>query len=582
MADSYPEKIIPLIHIKRKVLACNSRQQLAALKQLPEIFESQRLTSVLTDIIFSGICNRDFYDRISPELYHEIEAVLPEDNQLDLKDSIYESQMLELPANRRKKRLPLTLLRIPSDLQCHLFLFLNIRDLMDVQRVCRSLCIMARNPCSLYALEIDAELSTNHHFFNESYSRPKLLSICHSQSIRRKYRRVIGNAKWGESVSNLCIDRVGAEIDLQNLGIFVNLEKCQIKWTRSILVNGQITSYHTLRELHIKGVRLTEDIIDEIRKFKNLEVLTLGCGAFCDSNLSEDSALVKLPRLREFSYSTGSARLFQKILIGSHPEVVKLEHWQPQDIPDMNAAVEAIRAIKYLHLDLWNSVDVINSLSPLLLKAQRLDSPLFEECKLSVKIQCGVDYDVSSALQPITTLMECGKTSKFHLISDRMVSSNVIKYDIVDFIRSSAPNTFNEITMNLTVVLYPHCIWRELDGIDIGEGDHEMVRNVVMEDIDEVEKWMKWWLVFDEQTMKQIGLQKLDIKFQYEAAFDFDDEFPDLVGEQKAGHFETIMRKMTDVWLQKRMDGWSDMDSRCVSMLSEDGLGYTVALSVRA
>ena len=82
----------------------------------------------------------------------------------------------------------------------------------------------------------------------------------------------------------------------------------------------------------------------------------------------------------------------------------------------------------------------------------------------------------------------------------------------------------------------------------------------------------------------------MHIKLKYEAAFDFD-EFPDLVGtlhfgdatlRQKAGHFEAIMRKMTDVWLQKRMNGWSHIDSRCVSMLNEDGLGYTVALSLRA
>ena len=466
---------------------------------------------------------------------------------------------------------------------------------MSIQPVCRSLCITARNPCSLYSLEIYSGLSTNHHFLNECYSRPKLLYISHAQSLLRTNKvpaPLVGNAKWSESITNLCIDGVHSIHDIQNLGTFVNLEKCKIIWTRSILVNGQIRSYHTLKVLHIEGVRLEEDVADEIRKFKNLEVLTLWDSTYSNSNLSDDSALVTLPRLREFSYTSRTVSgLFQKILIGSHPEVVNLKDYvKIKVIPQTDAAVEAIRAIKYLNMDLWNSVDVINSLSPLLQRAQQLGSKLFEECKLSVGIESGIDLDVSSKLQPIATLMECGKNSTFHLICDPMVSSNIIKYDIADFIRYSVFNTFNDITMDLTVELYLEDVWSELDSIDISERDHEVVRNVVMKDIDGAEKWMKLWLVFDEQNMKQIGIQKLDIKFKYECSFYFDD-LPELVGDwdyddaalrKKADHFEAIIRKMTDVWFQERVNGWRNIDSRCISKLNADGLSYTVAFSLRS
>ena len=544
MAAFYPEKIIPLIHVSRKLMACDSRQQMAVLQQLPQIFESHQLVSVLRGIIFSGICNRNFYDKIPAALYHEIASLLPEDNQLDLKDSLYESGLTEIPddteddeesANQKKKRLPLTLLRIPSDLQCLLLQFLNFHDLMSVQRVCRSLCITARNPCSLYSLGIDPELSSNHHFVNECYSRPKMLTIFHTHLFRRINEvpaYLNGNAKWSENVTNLCIDLVHSKFDMRNLGIFVNLEKCQIKWTRSILVNGQIRSYHTLKVLHIEGIAFTEDVIDEICKFKNLEVLTLEGGVYCDSNPSGNSAHVTLPRLREFSYSSPTTpRLFQRILIGSHPEIVNLEDdVEIKDIPQTHAAVQAIRAIKYLNLNLWNSPDLMHSLSPLLRKAQRLGTQLFEECKLFVKIESDVDdYDMSSALQPIATLMECGKNATFHLICEPMESSNVMNYDIVDFIRSSTSHTFNQITLDLSCILYLEYAWNELVDIDIGERDYEVVMDVVMKDIDEAEKWMKSWLVFDEQNMKQIGLQKLDIKFKYEVPVYFDD-LPDLVG----------------------------------------------------
>ena len=610
MAAFHLEKIIPLIRISRKLMACDSRQRLAVLQQIPQIFESHQLISVLTDIIFSGICSRNFYKRIPAALYHEIEEALPEDMQLDLKDSLYESQLVEASediegdegsANQKKKRLPLTLLRIPSDLQCHLFQFLNFRDLMRVQRVCRSLCITARNPCSLYSLEINPELSTNHHFLNECYSRPKSLSIYDNLPTHRTYRPLIGNAKWSESVINLCIAHIDSKFDIRNLGIFVNLEKCRIISTQSILGNGQIRSNYTLRILHIKNVNLTEDVIEEIDKFKNLEVLILrnDYGAYRDSNLSRNSAPITLPRLREFSYSScTSSRLFQRILIGSHPDVVNLKNdVKIEEIPPTDAAIDAIRAVKYLNVDLWNSVDVINSLSPLLRKAQRSGSPFFEDCKLSVGIDFDLDCNVSSTLQPIATLMECGKNSTFHLISDNMVSSDIIKYDIADFIKSSSFNTFNEMFMEMSVELYLEDVWSELDNIDIGELGYEVVRDVVMKDIDVAEKWMKSWLTFDKTNMKQIGMRKLDIKFKYEVSLNFED-LPDLVDwdddddaalRKKAKNLEGIMRKMTDLWFQHRVNCWSDIDSRCVSKIfelerscNEQGLAYSVGLSLRA
>lgn len=605
MTDFKPEKIIPFIRIMRKLRLCDTQQQLNVLQQLPRIFDSHGLTAVLREIIFSALF-QNIQQRIPATVYDDIESILPSDNQLKLRDSISESHMVESvqdsdeeqtedglsSTDQEEKTLPLTLLRIPTDLQYHLFHFLYYKDLMNVQGVCRALCISARNPCSIYCLHINPLSSKPCHFENECYSRPGLLSIRLFATKRRV--RIITNTKWSQNVSNLSIqyyDRTN--IDNESLGIFVNLEKCEIvaSWMDPrpyILLNGQIASYYTLRVLSLKRVELTEEVINSLRQFKNLEILSLAEHYGEDVQHSQHTDLVVLPQLKQFSFSASTlSERFNRILIGSCPVIVNVDCnrvYPGFTISQTDAAVRAFRGIKSLSLK-FCSLEIINALQPVLRKAKSVDYPFIEECTVSYEM---IHRENNFSLCPIITLFECSKTTKLHMSISHLDASLLTKYGIVTDILHAGYGTFNEVTVHVSFAFWMEKAFESIKFDNHNMSDGEAVKNAVMENIEEAEKWMKSWLIFDEQTMKQIGLRKLDIKFEYDMDLDFDDFRDTVVGfrdndelQAKADRFETVLKAKMHQWIQERVAFWSSTSQRCTVTIPKFR-GYQLTLSLRA
>ena len=590
MTAFFPEKLVPFIRVTRGLRACDNQQQFNVLQQLPELFKKHDVTSVLTDIILAGIRNPKFYKKIPAALLVNINASLPSDDQLHLKDSIYESRLVEEPnedkaaINHKKKRLPLNLLRIPSDLQYHLFHFLNYKELTSVQKVCRALCIAARNPSSIYSMELDHKsYSGNHKLLSEWLSRPRSLGIFLWRTTTSP-DLIVGNTKWGQQVTHLSIS-CARGVDLQNLGHFDNLTKCEIHSFPDILLNGQITSYFTLKELSLEGYHGTENVVDEIRKFQNLEHLSLEYSHHRDDNENEIANCsfldpISLPKLRTFSikFHHKLHHLFLRILIGSHPDTVSVEvPWMHEEciFPQSSAALRAIRAVNYLNIDVRN-MGLLDALHPLLERAQIQDKgPFFEECTLTFHIEC----DQQILLPPISTLFQCAKQSKLEL---RFFETDLSpKYDFERFVKEicSAPyGTFNEIKVNL----YIGIITSKMDDVDWCQGilnaledeecskaDRQTVRSLVMKSIDKLEEWVRAWLVFDEKRMKDIGLRKLDIEFKCNLSQDnehwvvIDDaDWNDEVGA-KAARVDDVLDDMAGEWIQQRAERWSDIDKRC-------------------
>lgn len=635
MSDFVPEKLIPFIRITRKIKAFNNQQQLTLLQQLPQIFEAHHLTSLLMNIVFSGIFDREHEERIPLSIYSDIQSILPSDTVLNMKDSIYDSRLVETienpdgdkrPNDQQKKKLPLTLLRIPSDLQFHLFHYLNYKELIKVQKTCRALCIVARNPLSVYSLVINHELSRNHDLRNhkfcaEYYSRPQSLTIdlidhvynddfidpryCVSRRSTWNSFPSFGNTKWGDNVKYLSIEHISAEKAhlLRNIGQFVNLQKCILN-TNSLdhlLLEDHIASQGTLIELSLYSIEMTDGVVDKIREFENLEILSVSESDRGDRRISRSKQYdpVSLPRLRRLTFYDFSP-LFVATLIGSHPETVKLYAYNlnvdcTSFIPRTEAAVNAICAVKYFHVD--TDLEGITALLPLLQKAKSVSHPIFEECKLTVILP---DTPDNRSLQPMITLLECGRHSKLELrcTPDYSNPDTPIRDDIVHCIKTAEFNIFNEVTVERIFVLQTeHAVW---DFHYHHESGQEAAKNVVMESIDKAEKWMRSWLIFDERNMRQIGLRKLDVKFKYKMAFIEHPEshywnINDSDGvmrkkSEKLIEFQAILRTMTDVWFRQRVNRWSDIDSRCVSMLTkdddwlakDDDLAYTVSLSLRS
>eukprot|EP01084_Bolivina_argentea_P127178 224975_1 len=92
---------------------------------------------------------------------------------------------------------PEHLLDIPEELLIHAFQFLSIQDLYSTEKVCRSLCLTARNPQSLYEIEIDAD---------KMHECPELLNkYCHPRYLKIK------------SLHIDCAERSGSSIILKQL-----------------------------------------------------------------------------------------------------------------------------------------------------------------------------------------------------------------------------------------------------------------------------------------------------------------------------------------------------------------------------
>lgn len=151
MTDFKPERLIPLIRVTRKFTACDTQQKLKVLQQLPSVFNAHQSMSLLSDIIVSGLFDRNIYEKISEDLYAAIATIFPSDDELHLTDSVYESQLKETPedpnaeepTNQKTKKLPLTLLRIPTDLQYRFLHCLDYKDLITAQKVCRAVFFVA-------------------------------------------------------------------------------------------------------------------------------------------------------------------------------------------------------------------------------------------------------------------------------------------------------------------------------------------------------------------------------------------------------------------------------------------------------
>ena len=587
MTTFEPEKLIPVIRVARKLEACDSEQQLRVLQQLPRLFNAHGLMSVLTDIVFSGLCNRNSREKITSSLYDDIHEVLPVDSELNLKDSIYESQLTELPeddnedkqsTNQKKEKLPLTLLRVPTDLQSNVFHFLHLEDLIRVQKVCRSLCIVARNPASLYSLEINKWIRFPQYrrFGAECYSRPISLSIV-SQSYRLN---LMGNTKWGQQVNELAVIGSAAAKAFGNLGQFENLTKCALECETDVLFNGQISSYHSLKELTFNKMTLNDKVFDHIRTFRHLEVLSItNCmEATLDPSKMENTNPIVMPQLKELSFSCRnfyrSYKWFQRILIGSHPEIVNLEtmYWNSnQDtsfFSKSDAAVQAIQAVKVLNIKDHSMMGLIAWLSPLFLRAK------MEVCNMErVTINLCLN-SVLFKLSSIIPFLACASQSELDLREKRCTLSKCTTSRMVQEICNATYGTLNEIFIDteiriLECDIYDHIeeLVNEIYGLmdsPRSNSDFEILLNLMRQRAHDAEKWMMQWLTFNENRMRQIGLRKLDIKFKCSlAATQIRLKDACLETMRKKRRILAVMRKTVDVLMTERAAAWMEIDKRC-------------------
>ena len=622
MTDFKPESLIPLIGVTRKLTACDSQQQLLFLQQLPSVFDFHKSVSILRDIIISGLCNQNIYELIPDVLYDDLLSILPSDKQLNLRDTVYESRLVEAPVDLeqdqqskyKKKKLPLTLLRIPTDVQCHLFHFLNAVELTKVQRVCRALCIVARNPSSLQSLYINLRSAENHYFVKRCYSQPKALIISSWRHHNGRYapkppiQPLTGSTKWGEHVVDLKIQSEPSDRKnvILNLAPFVKLRKCLIGALPSILLNGTISSYDTLQELYLDHVPLTGDIIDHIHKFKNLKLLSLS--SLKDTSLDAVQQRTKpicLQQLETLAMEVGNREFgeFQRTLIGSHPKTFKIASTSDPDPSDILAiSIPEIPVIDHLNIIYDGSMSFSIALSQWFESTQSEGRKLFNETSLYIDLPNHLRGDETSSLlgrmtSSVLPIFRCSKTSRLRVNcqADELSECNIA--ELVDGI-SDAPNgVFTEIKIEIDCTPLQcgkkhdeYCLERmanSLDDNECTESDHDVVKGLFMEYVDDVEQWMEPWLVFDETQMKRIGLRKLNVEVKCNMRHDnlqpwaggrWTDEL-----EAKEIRYQKVLNEMSNQWVKERIEYWKQSERESISITaSPDYPLYTIefALSI--
>ena len=371
IARHVPDTLIPTINIIRKIKACDASQLSKVLQRLPSVFEDHGSLSFLTTIIALGLCQQLQHQPLHCHWYAmllaDILAAFPGDKQLDIKDSIYESKLVDddqvdeedSATNHNKKKIPMSLLRLPKDLQIHLFHFLKLDDLQNVQRVCRALCIVARDPLSLYSLEmrLDTTGFVKFQYLSDRYSRIKSLDIDIAKpsmdnligwfSMTAEVRQLIFNGNWSRSVTNISLSvpapHTKPDVDPNQSFYFQNVQRCTLHKHISSL--SLIQSYETLKHLSLLDyMTLDDNAVDQICKFQNLEILELTYTSCADKR----SAPIKLSNLKDLHFTQNSnTQLVHRILTGSQPPTVSIrigsDQWNEESLfTDVISSVENI------------------------------------------------------------------------------------------------------------------------------------------------------------------------------------------------------------------------------------------------
>ena len=310
------------------------------------------------------------------------------------------------------------------------------------------------------------------------------------------------------------------------------------------MLNGSISSYHTLKELTLESLALTEDVIDQIRKFENLEKLQ-----FRDLHRHPDQLVhsdpICLPNLRSISYELKEHgfREFQRFLIGSNRQTVfnvETSHFYVESgaVPDVGFIPISKRpAIKQLNVTVeyyrgsWSFFDVM---SKWLQSARVPNFKPFE--RINVNFNINTEYvRLNMRLPPLISLCQYSNKSKLEIqcwpmLRGPMLRPGIPIYSMLHHDMDEAVNkmlnapfgTFTEIKMEMTFYLLSLCkrddsklyvkyLLNQLNGEENDEKHQDIVKKVVNQSIDDAEKWIKPCLLFNGERMKQIGLEKVDI-----------------------------------------------------------------------
>ena len=615
------DTLIPAINIIRKIKACDVSQLTKVLKRLPSVFESHGSFSSLTTIIGMGLFQHLRHQPLPSVLLADILEAFPGDIELDIKDSIYESKLVEddqvddeeqkgenSATNHKKQTIPISLLRIPRDLQIHLFHFLMLDDLQNVQRACRALCIVARNPLSLCSLKMELDSRGCTHFLSDCYSKVQNLSVDFPVSFedwstrQPKVPQVEFNTNWSRSVTDLSLSLPApnpqSDADANQSFYFQNVERCVVQeWSWSLSL---IQSYETLKHLSLDSIKLDDYAVEQLCKFQNLEELHLEWyveWTGCSDNSSTPITLCNLRHLHFHQYCDHD--LIHLILMGSQPSSVTIKI-DGSDWLDGSPIADDICGINDINFTIESLVGFAIILKqqflPIFAEKQHNERRLFLKCRVAIDIDadCVKYYDNEDVIFPMVELLQFAQSSKlsFSYISRTVHDTwhwRLLRSNLVESILDAPFGTFTAITLNVEfrISISRHdrrfrnpCYRRD------SEVDPVEFEKYVLRIFEEKDKCLEAWLVLNENTMKRIGMRSIDIKYKCGLTFYGNDESEtdtyDLNEMKFISNAKAAWERLAPQILQTRAIYWKSLSERCVVSYDEYNKTYTFKLRTEA
>eukprot|EP01084_Bolivina_argentea_P250675 420104_1 len=260
------ETIVPLIELCEKIECLNNDELFEFTCSLMQILSNHDL---LAKHLIKCLCYN--HKNFSTEIFYEIMQIIPtakDSNQIEPDKDSEKKQLIVAEEHIHDIITIKNIVDIPTELLIHTAQYLTVNDLYHLEKSCRYLCRIARNPNSLYYLHLDHDQfygiygndDDNISLFS-NYNHPRYLNIKSLHLIR-------------------------ADGDIENFMKFLPTFSClqalkydndNGNWLLKIPVTLFHSKFHTFESLQVIQFRSMKvvDVYNFIIKCRNIKKLTL-------------------------------------------------------------------------------------------------------------------------------------------------------------------------------------------------------------------------------------------------------------------------------------------------------------------
>eukprot|EP01083_Nonionella_stella_P166817 558925_1 len=543
------ETIIPLIQTCRILSACNDSLLTEWLTQIPKLFNDNNCYHLLLKLLTEGLCRH--HASIPSALYEQMRALLPQEKQLTIDDSITKSDTTPKRKKEKGKKQKtvlkgkkerITFLKVPKDLKMMIFSFVKRIDLYSLQNVCRCFNLAARNPNALHPrLWI---FVYEPHYLHPFFSKIDNLHLMHYSSLD-KCTTIKFNRHWSTSLIHLNL-RLDSRSDMHDFGgHLINLEtlKLDMSGHSPLLFIRNHIHCRTLKRLQIterifypsESSSFDDEFVMTISNCINLETLSLNMDRIQSQQsklFAEPNPFKKLVDVTLSIYFFNAPSFYHWILKGHRQKKLYVKGGTPRMMsPELfnKEDVNALSAVNNISDITINSrcTRPLNLFMQNLACCRKVLNKRFNSMNLRLR-SSGYSYEGFNEIMETAhgILLFCGSSSltlnlSLDNIDELGDSFNGLtddnRMDMMKFVSiiQKHPKTFDKLCVDIGCFWSPENsmdIWEELDGGMNGLALSRIGEGIGSKLVD-YHQWMHPFSTINGTKMKQIGLKQISSEF---------------------------------------------------------------------